>query len=146
MKQIESKILLIIEICLLFLGVLSLIDHSVFLLTKREGVGKVLKIEKLNVPKPYVITIQYFNEYENKTTVMTVDDIDGRYGAQNLEKWKAGEVCVYYKKYFPRQIYLCTYKYPNFGYIFIDVVFIGILVLGCWFLLIKIRKKSGNDD
>lgn len=142
MKKIESKILLFIEFCLLLLGFLSLLNHSAFLLTKREVTGKVLKIEKHNVPKPYSLTIQYFDEYENKTTVMAVEDIDGRFGAQNIEKWKSGFACIYYKNYFPQKIYLCNYKFPNLGFIFMDIVYIVVLSFGCWFLLIKIRKKG----
>jgi len=127
----ENLFLLIIEVILFILGLLSLIDDSLFLITKREASANIIKVEKLKLPNPYRITLSYYNEFEHKDIITHIDDIDGIYG-QTLPT--TGEsLSVYYKPYFPKAVYIIDYKHPNIGYLIIYCVFLAIMFLAAYF-------------
>lgn len=138
----QTIILIFVEIILFFLGVWVLIGDITFITTKKEVSAKIIKIEKLQKPKPYKITLEYFNEYENKEIKADIDDISGTYGltlplVNNYVK-------IYYSKESQKIVYLVDYKYPHIGNLVIYLFFISIIIIAIIFNVLTLKKNVGS--
>lgn len=137
LKQKASLLLIFLEISLSILGILSLTDDVSFMITKKEANAEVIKIQSLSLPKPYKVTLKYYNEYVNESIISYIDNIDGIYGGK-LPK-ATGHVTIYYRKYFPKEIYLADYHVPGIGYIILNIVFLVIMFIAIYFQASKLR-------
>lgn len=137
-KKRGNLLLLLFELVLGVFGILSLIDNVFFIVMKKETNAEIIKVESLPLPKPYKVTLKYYNEYLNKTIVSYIDDIDGIYG-EKLPK-PTGNVSIYYKRYFPKEIYLIDYRYPNSGYVILNIVFLVIIGLAVYFQALQLHQ------
>jgi len=137
-KKVLYIILLIIEIILWMLSVLSIIDTCVFIYSKREATAKIEKIEKAEKPKPYILTLIYYNEYEHKYITSKVKNISGLYG-RKLDI--NSNINVLYGKRFPSVTYLSDCKHPNYGQVIVLLVFFLILSFAIYFNISTLKKK-----
>lgn len=132
----ETIMLLIVEILIFILGIWAFSQDITFFLTKKEASAEVIKLEKLPLPKPYKITLKYFNDFENKYIITYIDDIDGRYG-QSLNSKK--QLNIFYKKSSPHIIYLVDYKYPNLGNLILYILFLLIMIIAIFFQALRLK-------
>ena len=140
LKKRANLCLLIIEISLTILGTLSLIDNIIFLTTKKETAAMVTKIEILKLPKPYKVYLIYYNEYLSKSVTSYIADIDGIYGRKLPQP--SGHLNIYYKKYFPKDIYLADYRFPNSGNVILNISFLLIMFIAIYFQAKKCMAGS----
>jgi hypothetical protein len=119
--------LLLFVIALIFttLGALKLVDYIVFITTKQQAVATVVKVEKLPMPKPYKVTLVYMNKNVNDNVVTYIDNIGDIYGKRYLEVHN--RLNIYYRNYFPREVYLTGYSYPTWSYVAFTVLYLIIM-------------------
>ncbi len=140
--NIYVLVLLIIECVSMLLGIFVLISDLSFLMTKKEAIASVITITKTNEYKPYQITLKYFDEYKNDNVTKTLKDFDLSFGKE-LESKQSNDLNleVYYQKYF-HATYLKSNKHPNYGYIFVLLLFITI----CFFSISPTIRKIYNPN
>jgi len=141
-KKKANWFLLILEIVMAILGILSLADDVIYLSTRRETNAVVINVESLPLPDPYKVTFKYYNQYLHQNVTSYVDDIDGLYG-ETLPKPK-GALAIYYRKYFPKEVYLVDYHHPNSGYVILEIVFLMIMSAAIYFQAAACRKPLSS--
>jgi len=127
-----NLLLFIIAVIFTTLGALKLVDYVVFITTKQQAVAMVVKVEKLPMPKPYKVTLVYMNKYVNDNVVTYIDNIGDIYGKRYLEVHN--RLHIYYRNYFPREVYLIDYSYPTWTYVAFTVVYLIIMLAALRFL------------
>ncbi|TSD67247.1 hypothetical protein FFF34_007575 [Inquilinus sp. KBS0705] len=127
LKKRGNLLLFIVAIVLTCIGVLKLIDYVVFITTKRGAIATVVKVELTHAPKPYKVSLVYLNRYVNDNVVTYIDNIGDVYGKRYLEVHN--RLPIYYRNYFPREVYLKHYKYPTWGYAAFNMIYIIVMVI-----------------
>ncbi|MBD1394809.1 hypothetical protein [Mucilaginibacter glaciei] len=130
LKRRGNLLLFIAEGLLTLIGILYLADTVVFINTKQIATAMVVRVEvNKKLPQPYKATMVYHNDFINNNVVSYVDNIGTNYAKKHIDVNNHLE--IYYRNYFPREIYLTDYKFPNgknvaFASVYI-LVFSGIL-------------------
>lgn len=123
----KNIFVLIVTAVFLIIAFLSFIDDIAYSISKKETKAQITKLEKLNSPNPYKAYIVYYNSYERSFERTYINDIEGSYG----EKLKVfNKKNIFYRKYFPTEVYFVDYKSPNYGQLFLSFVFLLIMLLG----------------
>ena len=124
----KNKIfVLIIVISFLIISLFSFVDNVLYFITRQEGKAEITRIEKLASPKPYKVYLVYYNSYTQNSEKTYIKNIDEPYGEKlNVHSQKD----IFYRKYFPSEIYLKDYKSPTIGYLVLSLIFLIIMFFG----------------
>ncbi len=145
MEFIKSRgnLSLFIIICVFTLcGILYLADTIVFINTKRVATATVVRVEVTQSPKPYKATMVYHNTFINDNVVSYVDNIGSNYAKKHIDVHN--HLDIYYRNYFPREIYLVDYKYPNGYYVVMTVFYLLAMCTLLYFQYKRIGKRIEN--
>ena len=117
----------------LIIALYSFIDDILYTISKRVTVAHITKLEKLPVANPYKVYLTYYNEYNNSMEKTYIESVNTDYG----DKLKvSGKKSIYYRKYYPNEVYFVDYKSPNYGQLFLSFGFF-VLMLGGLIVLFK---------
>lgn len=139
LKARGNLLLFIIEGILTLTGILYLADTIVFINTKQVATAIVVRVEVTRSPQPYKATMVYHNDFINDNVVSYIDNIGSNYAKKHIDVNNHLE--IYYRNYFPREIYLVDYKFPNGYNIAFASVYILILSVISFFQSRRINKR-----
>lgn len=140
-KRRGNLLLFITEIIFTLIGVLYLADTLVFINTRQTAIAMMVRVDIDNkLPQPYKATMVYHNEFINDNVVSYVDNIGSNYAKKHIDV--NNHLQIYYRDYFPREIYLADYKFPTYK----NVTFASVYILVFSILVYTQSKRDKQTD
>ncbi|UPT67211.1 MAG: hypothetical protein M0D57_00470 [Sphingobacteriales bacterium JAD_PAG50586_3] len=106
-------VITVIELILFVLCLLAIVDDFLFFTTKEKATARVINIENNQKRGSSIIELEYYNDF-NKIRILTSVKVDGEYRKQVIKN-PPGSIAIYYRKFFPKEIYIVNYEYPGWG-------------------------------
>ncbi|MGV8828771.1 MAG: hypothetical protein ACWA6U_10670 [Breznakibacter sp.] len=138
-NNIVVKILILIAaLILLLIFSINLYNDYSYYSTKKDAVAKIVDIRKVEELKPYLLTVQYYNDYFDQELQCSIR-LDGRFGRKMFEE-SPKEVSIVYTEKRGCNFYIVGYKKPNIGGFIIHLTLFVIILLGTIMIIWDIYK------
>jgi hypothetical protein len=132
-------IILLSALVVIFIFSLDLRNDYYYHITKKETNATIKEIKKIEENKPYLIIVNYFNEYINAQSECSLK-VDGRFGREISER-SVKSIAVEYTKKDPCSFYITDYKHPNIGSFIIHAFIFLVAVMGAILFIKNLISK-----
>lgn len=133
-------IILLSTLAVLFIFLLDLRNDYYYHFTKKETVATIRELKRVEENKPYLITINYFNEYTNKESECTLK-LNSRFG-KKINELSTKTLSIVYTKNASCDFYIIDYKHPNIGSFIIHAFIFLIALIGVILCTKNLLSKS----